>query len=68
MDRFAKENAVEKINGYFSKRPGVTDTDLIAFMRAKKETIQYMQKALDNVKEITLADFAADRHTLARLD
>jgi len=66
MDRFQKENAIEKIDGYFFKRPN--ETDLGAFMRAKKETIDNMQRQLDAINEITLVDFAGDRRTSARLD
>lgn len=61
MDRYDKERASRRVAEYFWRHPhehGMSQ-DQNVFDRAKAETINVMQDALDRVKELQFADFDA---------
>ena len=57
MNRYAFENAMRNLLGYFLPRPN--EGGKAAFERAQVECYYHMQVAANNVKEITFEQFMA---------
>lgn len=59
MNRYEKQNAANRIDGYYYPTIDEYNTSLAfdAFLRAKKETIKHMKKALRDTEELTYEDF-----------
>lgn len=57
MDRFAKENAVMKIDGYFLMlQPNTKPLD--EFNRAKAEVLVNLKKQMQDIESLTFEEFA----------
>lgn len=57
MNRYEKENAVMKIDGYFLMvGPTVKPAD--EFERAKVECLVHLQRQIESIKELSFEDFA----------
>lgn len=59
LDRYEKTNAASRISEYYSlSLPWTSKTE--AFERAKKQTVEVIQKALNEVKDLNEVDFFSE--------
>ena len=57
MNRYEKENAIMKVDGYFLMiGPTVKPTE--EFERAKAECLVHLQRQIDTIKALSFEDFA----------
>ncbi len=57
MNRYEKENAVMKIDGYFLMI-GSSTKPSVEFDKAKAECLLHLQRQMDSIKELSFEDFA----------
>jgi len=55
LDRYRKDSAMHRIEGYLIPRPGESYES--SFHRAKAETVKYMRRDLADVHDIVVKDF-----------
>lgn len=61
MNRYEKQNAAERIDGYYLVLPheSAVGREEVAFERAKAETLNKMRAAIKATEALTAADFFA---------
>lgn len=57
MNRYEKENAVMKIDGYFLMI-GVNAEPSVEFEKAKAECLLHLQRQIESIKELSFEEFA----------
>jgi len=60
MNRYEKENAVMKVDGYFLMI-GPTAKPSTEFERAKAECLVHLQRQIESIKELSFEDFAKSK-------
>ena len=55
MDRYAKENAIRVIDGYYL--PKAYEKNEVAFVHAKTEAIEKLEQVINHIKLIHFTDF-----------
>ncbi|WP_305910439.1 hypothetical protein Q9L42_021255 (plasmid) [Methylomarinum sp. Ch1-1] len=63
MNRYEKQNAASRIDGYYNPRPheAVLEKHREAFDRAKAETLKNIRNALEQTEALTFEEFFAER-------
>ena len=61
MNRYEKENAAHRVDGYYLPSPHeeALGNQIDAFERAKAEALKHMRAAIEQTEAITAADFFA---------